>query len=354
VNGQVNKPSDIDVFKFSAKEGDEIVGEVCARRLGSPLDSVVKLTDENGKQIAFNDDTDTKADGLNTHHADSYIRAKIPADGVYFVQISDSQQKGGEDFGYRLRISAPQPDFQVRAVPSQIMLRPGLSAPVTVYALRTDGFSNEIDIVLHDAPEGLTLRGGTIPANQDTVQVTLSAQAYGNFAPTNIQLEARAFARGNSLAHEVVPAEVMMQAFFYHHLVPSKNLQIAMAPRGLPREVKVLSSTPLNIPAGGTAKISVGLPMRKMDNRFEFELSAPPEGISIQKIVSTDGRADIVLQSDRAKAKTGLQGNLVLSAVMTQGNTKTKNKARNANARFSIGSLPAIPFQIVSNNESEK
>ncbi|MGZ4964532.1 MAG: PPC domain-containing protein, partial [Limisphaerales bacterium] len=347
INGKISKPGGADTFSFDAKAGDEVVAEVSARRLGSPLDSTLKITDASGQQIAFNDDTEDKAAGLNTHHADSYIHTKFPADGTYYVHITDSQQKGGDDFAYRLRISAPLPDFQVRAVPSQIMIRPGLSTPLTIYALRKDGFSNQIEILLRDAPDGVTLRGGTVPANQETVQLTIAAPGYADFSPTNIHLEARAFAHGESLVRDVVPAEDMMQAFFYHHLVPSQNLQIALAARGLPREVKILSGTPLKIPSGGIAHISVGMPVRKFDNRFQFELSSPPDGISIQKIDAGETRTDIIVQSDATKVKTGLQGNLILIAVGSpRANPKSKNK--NTNARFTIGSLPAIPFEITS------
>lgn len=348
INGKISKPGDTDTFSFDAKAGDEIVAEVSARRLGSPLDSILKITDATGQQIAFNDDTENKADGLNTHHADSYIRTKIPSDGTYYVQLSDAQQKGGDDFSYRLRLSAPCADFQVRATPSQIMIRPGMSTPLTIHALRQDGFSNEIEILLRDAPEGVTLRGGTIPANQDTMQITLSAPGYADFAPTNIHLEARAFIHGESIVREVVPAEDMMQAFFYHHLVPSQNLQIALAARGLPREIKILSATPLKIPAGGTAEISVGVPMRKFDNRFQFELSSAPDGITIEKINTGEARAEIVVRTDSAKVKPGLQGNLILIATASAQKSNPKNKNKTANVRFTIGSLPAIPFEVVS------
>lgn len=349
INGKISNPGDSDTFSFDAKAGDEIVAEVSARRLGSPLDSVLKLTDSTGQQLAFNDDTEDKADGLNTHHADSYIRTALPANGTYYLYLNDAQQKGGNDFAYRLRISAPRPDFQIRATPSQILIRPGLSVPLTIYALRKDGFSNQIEILLRDAPAEVILRGGTVPANQDTVQLTLGAAGYSDFAPTNIHLEARTFSRGESITRDVVPAEDMMQAFFYRHLVPSQNLQVALAARGLPREIKILSATPLKIPNGGAVHLSVALPIRKLDNRFQFELSSPPEGISIQKIDTGESRADIIVRSDATKVKTGFQGNLIFVATASRQNSSTKNKNKNTGpARFSLGALPAVPFEIVS------
>jgi hypothetical protein len=57
-------PGDWDVFRFEGRAGDDIVAEVYARRLDSPLDSVLKLTDDAGNQLAFNDDNEDKGPGL--------------------------------------------------------------------------------------------------------------------------------------------------------------------------------------------------------------------------------------------------------------------------------------------------
>ena len=45
VNGRIDPPGDWDVFRFQGRAGDQIVAEVQARRLDSPLDSVLRLTD---------------------------------------------------------------------------------------------------------------------------------------------------------------------------------------------------------------------------------------------------------------------------------------------------------------------
>ncbi|MBN2271020.1 MAG: PPC domain-containing protein, partial [Sedimentisphaerales bacterium] len=64
LNGRIDEPGDCDIFKFDGREGDKIVAEVYARRLMSPLDSVLTLTDATGKKLAANDDHDDKAAGL--------------------------------------------------------------------------------------------------------------------------------------------------------------------------------------------------------------------------------------------------------------------------------------------------
>ena len=141
MNGRIDRPGDWDVFRFIGKSNDTLVAEVQARRLGSPLDSVIKLTDAAGNLLAFNDDCEDIEAGINTHHADSYFIARLPADGPYFVHIGDTAQQGGPEYGYRLRLSAPQPDFDLRVVPSSLSLRAKSAAALTVYAIRKDGFA---------------------------------------------------------------------------------------------------------------------------------------------------------------------------------------------------------------------
>jgi hypothetical protein len=85
VNGRIDQPGEWDVFSFDGRAGQEIVAEVYARRLNSPLDSVLKLTDATGKQLAFNDDFEDKGSGLETFHADSFLLAKLPANGTYYL-----------------------------------------------------------------------------------------------------------------------------------------------------------------------------------------------------------------------------------------------------------------------------
>ncbi|MDH7571617.1 MAG: PPC domain-containing protein, partial [Armatimonadota bacterium] len=141
LNGIISRPGDVDRFRFVGRAGQDVVAEVCARRLGSPLDSLLRLTDAAGKVLAWNDDHPDKEAGLLTHDADSYLRLTLPRDGTYWVEVSDSQQGGSEAHAYRLRLGPPQPDFALRAAPSTLTLTPTGTAVLTVHALRRDGFA---------------------------------------------------------------------------------------------------------------------------------------------------------------------------------------------------------------------
>jgi hypothetical protein len=225
MNGRIDQPGDWDVFTFEGRAGQQIVAEVMARRLDSPVDSVLKLTDAAGRQLAFNDDHEDKGTGLVTHHADSWLSATLPANGAYYLYMGDMQHKGGPEYAYRLRIGPPRPDFELRIVPSSINLHGVSSTALTVYALRKDGFAGEVAVALKNPPAGFTL-SGSVPANQEKGTLTLSVPPSVAKDPINLSLEGRATIEGQQVIRPVVPAEDMMQAFAYRHLVPAQELKV--------------------------------------------------------------------------------------------------------------------------------
>jgi hypothetical protein len=349
VNGRIDQPGDVDVFQFDSRAGNEIiVAEVYARRLNSPLDSVLRLTDATGKQLAFNDDHEDKGSGLNTHHADSWLSAKLPAIGTYYLYLSDAQHNGGPEYGYRLRISQPRPDFELRAVPSSINARPGTTNPITIYAIRRDGFTDAITVALKGAPLGFKLNGGPVPANQDQVQLTLTVPSTPSKDPINLNLEGRAMIQGREIVHPVVPAEDMMQAFAYRHLVPAKELKVAVAGRQARKAWgKIVSATPIKLRAGGMARVQVGLPTGVSLSNAQPELSEPTEGILIKGFWPTRDGMEIALQSDATKVKLGQKGNLIVKVFGQKSGAPGKDKSQTNKQRIQLGTLPAIPFEIV-------
>jgi len=112
--------------------------------------------------------------------------------------------------------------------------------------------------------------------------------------------------------------------------------------------LKILSATPVKIPAGGSARVRISAPSGGSANRFQLELNEPPEGVAIAKVSPTGEGAEIELHSDAAKAKPGLKGNLIVNIFPGQGLAAAqKGKKQNNQRRASAGTLPAIPFEIV-------
>jgi hypothetical protein len=347
VNGRVDRPGDWDVFRFEGRAGSEIVAEVFARRLNSPLDSVLKLTDAGGRQLAFNDDHEDKSEGLTTHHADSRISCKLPADGIYLLHLGDAQHQGGADHGYRLHLGPPRPDFELRVVPSSINVRGGTSVPITVYALRKDGFAGEITLGLRDAPAALALSGARIPADQDKIRLTLTAREARGTDVYDLDLAGRASIQGQVIVGPAVPAEDMMQAFAYRHLVPSKELKVAVSGRG--PALGIREGSAVKIPAGGEARIRIriAVPAARFLDNIQLELSEPPDGIAIKDPSSRSGDTHVVVSCNAAKAKPGLRGNLILLAFGERSRRSGDGKGPAEKQRVPLGAFPAIPFEVV-------
>ncbi len=228
INGRINRTDDWDVYQFAGHMGDVIVAEVMARRLESPLDSILKLTDATGNILAFNDDREDLGAGVNTHHADSYVTFTLPADGNYFAHLGDTDRSGGDEYGYRLRLSAPQPDFALRVVPSSVTLRGKSSASVSIHAIRKDGYVGPIQVGLLNPPKGITASMITVSPTQQVAQLTLKANWLPTREPVSFNLSIGGMARiaGREVAHEAVPAEDRMQAFLWRHLVPTTEFKV--------------------------------------------------------------------------------------------------------------------------------
>ncbi len=96
VEGSVETES-YDWFTFTASAGQRLSFDVIARRLGSPLDPVLRLLDERGRELAFcDDDASVAPDCRFSHH---FAEA-----GSYWLELRDSRYGGGKEDRYRLRI----------------------------------------------------------------------------------------------------------------------------------------------------------------------------------------------------------------------------------------------------------
>jgi hypothetical protein len=97
--------------------------------------------------------------------------------------LSDTQHKGGEAYAYRLRLSSPQPDFALRIEPSRVVLRGNGTAPLTVYAVRKDGFEGTIRLAFKDPDCGFLLQGAVLSGTQTVVRATVRTSLDETDAP---------------------------------------------------------------------------------------------------------------------------------------------------------------------------
>ena len=356
INGRIDRPGDVDVFRLSGRAGDEVVAEVYGRRLNSPLDSLLRLTDASGKVLEWNDDyvlkdshLHTNMMGLLTHHADSYLMAKLPQNGTYYVHLADSQSHGGDAYSYRLRITAPQNDFALRVTPSNISMQAGGIVPISVYALRKDGFDGDIEVVLKDASTGFKLNGGRIPAGRDSVRMTLTAPANTPGRPVALQLEGRVRIGGQMVSRPVLGADDVMQAFLYRHLVPAKEfIVLVQKAKWRAPPIEIVGGSPVRIPAGGSAEVRIKTRRGSALKEMKLELLKPPEGLTIDNVsVLADGLT-FQLKAEKDVLQSGFADNLIIEAFREYRPKQKDGKLSKEKRRYSMGVFPAIPIKVVA------
>ncbi len=111
VNGRIQKPGDVDCYRFTAKAGQRAVLECWARRIDSQLRAVLEVYDAGGKRLAAN---------RGYAEVDPLVDLLVPADGTYLVKVFDLGFLGSAAHFYRLDIDTkPRPEFALPCVVTQ-------------------------------------------------------------------------------------------------------------------------------------------------------------------------------------------------------------------------------------------
>ena len=97
-------PGGVDYFRFSGRKGETLVASVKARQLVPYIadavpgwfQSVIKIVDSKGKEVAYCDDY--------RHYVDPVIITTLPKDDKYTLIIHDAIYRGRQDFNYRIEL----------------------------------------------------------------------------------------------------------------------------------------------------------------------------------------------------------------------------------------------------------
>lgn len=341
VNGRMEKAGDVDCFRFEGKKGEDLVVDVMARRLHSPMDSFIRLYDGEGKLLASNDDhTPSHNTGMLTHHCDSYLRHTLPADGSYVVQILDTFRQVGNHIGYRLRISEPRPSFTAYVTPGGFYLPFGKAVPMTVFIERTDGFSENIYISVDDEFPGFQVSGNPIPPGVDRFQMAVrSSIKEEKTVPLKFWAKSRVGDR--VIEQEAVPAEEVTQAFIIPHVLESVEC-MALLGKG-ERNYPILELTdqePVRIKQGSSVTFEMIAPELKDEESIDLKLFNPDEGLLLSRGGQDSEKVYFTVMTEDP-LKPG-DGGSILVEVFAR---KRKAEGRGFDT-VSLGMLPAVSYTI--------
>lgn len=121
-----------------------------------------------------------------------------------------------------------------------------------------------------------------------------------------------------------------------------------------PRDVSLRAPSALNaaerdeMTAGGSVRVRAALPaMYQAFEHIQFELSEPPDGITLGESSVRPATAGFVVRSDGAKAAAGLRGNLIVIVSGERIPPAPRRPPPGARRRVPIGGLLAIAFEVI-------
>jgi hypothetical protein len=162
-NGIIEKPGDVDRFRFEAKKDAKFTFIAHAKSIRSPLDPVMQIFKAKDQgHVASNDD----AIG-----SDAKIDFTAPEDGEYVLVVFDHLRAGGDDYVYRIEASTPVPsltlsipqfaryDYQSR----QMMPVPRGNRIAAIVNGNRVNFGGDLAFEAERLPPGVTLSSEVMP-----------------------------------------------------------------------------------------------------------------------------------------------------------------------------------------------
>jgi hypothetical protein len=247
-NGIIEKPGDVDCFRFKAKKGEQFKFYALANALGSPLDPTiwVKPINAKGNPTRANDSRPNQlgyapAGGLNRESHDPVLEWTAPADGEYVLGVEDERGDGGSDYVYRVEVSpqdnavytyvAPEPDNQFAPQLRQSIAVPaGNRCTVQVGIFATNRpFAGELELVGMNLPKGVTIHAPKITQGMTRVPVVFEASAGATPQAALVELAVRPVGGGSLTSG--YRQTILMNAYgnndYYMH-VPIEKLALAI------------------------------------------------------------------------------------------------------------------------------
>lgn len=181
ITARIDKPGDVDYFRFTGKKGQKIEADLLPMQGGRFQQGHLRILPLSGnKQPVASTEDDGKLGypKFFQRGLDVSLEYTLPADGQFAVAVASrvSTSIYGSNTDYRLRIQESKPSIKIYAMsplvqnPGDIQIAKGGSGAVLIYLQRTNGFAGEVKIVPEKLPPGvkaepITLQPGIQSAN---------------------------------------------------------------------------------------------------------------------------------------------------------------------------------------------
>jgi hypothetical protein len=164
LEGSIERPGDLDLFKFWVKEKNRLAFELETPQTSPPyFNPHLSVLDKFGKEVFTNYFKKIAGDGDDWV---KLIQAKtiytFEEEGFYTLQVRDITPRFGEPkFSYRLLVRPQIPHVgKIEVAPNTLNLRQGETATLTVVTAQEEEFSGEVLFKLNNLPKGIQMFPG--------------------------------------------------------------------------------------------------------------------------------------------------------------------------------------------------
>jgi uncharacterized membrane protein len=298
-------------FSFDAQEGQTLVFEVRAQRFGSPVDSVLRILDDKGKQVAVNDDAAFPGVQFNK---DSRLVQKFQKAGRYTVEIRNLVNVTGENYPYQLVVRPPDPGFELQLATDQPYVYPGETRPWKLTAARRDGFDGAIPINISGLPEGVTAEPVEIPAGKNDAEIQLRAAANvkpGTYSQVQVRAEGQTGWRSVRIASGGGEGATFARTEWATLAVAEK-----------PQFALEATLNNVNLVRGGTVEVPVQI-TRRAGHAGEIRFSAEnlPDGVTLEPVTSSGESVTLRFRAS-VEARLGRAPRVAILGTTTDGHVQ--------------------------------
>jgi hypothetical protein len=169
VSGRLLSPNEEDRHHIPVTPGAALRFDVLAERIGSPVDAVLSIRNEQGQQLAGSDDRPGTTDPGLDFTVPSGVNTLV-------VAVRDLHGRGGRDFVYRLSVKpTSHPDFNLALPQDTIHVPRGGRTAVRVQAAR-QGHAGSIALAGIGLPAGIEITNRDVAAGGDAALVVFEAK----------------------------------------------------------------------------------------------------------------------------------------------------------------------------------
>jgi hypothetical protein len=172
-SGHIDAPRQSDSFRFTARKDQTLVFRVRAQEFDSPLDSLLRIENADGKLLKEEDDQRRAI-------ADPRVEVKFPADAEYVLRITDRFGHGGMRYFYLLQIDEQRPQYRLSLKATRYTVPEGKPLEIPVTVDRQYGFGEAISVQIKGLPAGVTAAPvESAPKGDSSKSVTLKLESDG-------------------------------------------------------------------------------------------------------------------------------------------------------------------------------